>query len=379
MIKTALEGTFIVQSVIGAGVFRITNLATSGPPGLSPFNTAEYHLVPHFTLAEITQLLLDFSTEHTVIIDKNVIQDVFDLTNGHPGLVGVLGHMIERLVCRKYILQPSHLFSLAEWMELFSSKQSRVLISTSCDTMLKSMKDLPKDLQEKVHVSLMSLLFNVSVSLPDKEVFNWLFSEGFVMPDQASTSTSAVVFTSAMHRCIIMQFMSPSQARGVMCPTSPDLISACVRSFDPRLLINPHAHLSSGRVSEYTYQAALYTALLSQLNATYIPVPEARDSQMGTRRVDFLITNSDTHLIECGQNMNRASLEEHVFRTQGIYAPSLHAVTSLVLNFICSDEAPDLPSLVFPPGNIKVVHVWHDPSFNHVKMYEDGKVQLLIG
>ena len=378
-VKTAPPKTFLVQSVIGAGVFRITDLATSGLPGLSPFNTAEYHMVPHFSQTEVAQLLLDFSIEHNVIIDEKVMYDIFNLTNGHPGLVGILGHMIERLICNKYVLQTSHFFSLGEWMELFSSKESRALISDSCDSMLKSMKDLPKGVYDKVCDSLKSLLFNDFVSLPDKEVFNWLFSEGFVMPAHSSASNLSVVFTSAMHRCIIMQFMSPSPGRGVMKPTSPDLIAACVRSFDTRLLINPHSHLSSGRVSEYAYQAALYTALLSQLDTTYIPVPEARDSHMGTRRVDFLITNSDVHLIECGQNMNRASTEEHVFRTRDIYVPALHAVTALVLNFICSEEAPELSSLVFPPGDIKVVHVWHNPSFNQVSMYEDGSIRLLIG
>lgn len=58
-------------------------------------------MIPHFTHAEVAQMLTEFSTEHNVIIDECVVQDIFALTNGHPGLVGILGHMIERLVCKK--------------------------------------------------------------------------------------------------------------------------------------------------------------------------------------------------------------------------------------------------------------------------------------
>jgi hypothetical protein len=60
----------------------------------SPFNIQRSLHVPNFTLAEVTDLFDQYSRESGQTVDAAVVENLFEATNGQPGLVGWFGELL---------------------------------------------------------------------------------------------------------------------------------------------------------------------------------------------------------------------------------------------------------------------------------------------
>jgi hypothetical protein len=91
--------------VIGIGPFTIMGLPSEQE--LSPFNVTEHHTAPYFTEAEVIQLFEDYQQTYNVSLESGIAERVFNITSGHPAMVGYCGKQI----------QTREILSLEDWME----------------------------------------------------------------------------------------------------------------------------------------------------------------------------------------------------------------------------------------------------------------------
>ncbi len=83
----------------------------------SPFNIQRSLQVPKFTLAEVTDLFDQYQVESGQTIRSEVVQTVYDVTRGQPGLVGWLGE----LLTEKYNSNPERAIDGHNWKGVYAA------------------------------------------------------------------------------------------------------------------------------------------------------------------------------------------------------------------------------------------------------------------
>lgn len=75
------DGIYTIRSIIAAGNFNIACLSTSD--NFSPFNSGIHIQNSNFTLEEVGRLFHEFAKDHKIQIGDDIVEDVFDKTNGY--------------------------------------------------------------------------------------------------------------------------------------------------------------------------------------------------------------------------------------------------------------------------------------------------------
>jgi hypothetical protein len=70
-----------VRSVIATGTFSILYLNTTNP-NVSSFNVADGIQNPNFSLEEISELFRQFAQENKLVIEDDVVRDIWDKSSG---------------------------------------------------------------------------------------------------------------------------------------------------------------------------------------------------------------------------------------------------------------------------------------------------------
>ncbi len=83
----------------------------------SPFNIQRSLHVPRFTPAEVTDLFDQYQAESGQTIQPEVVQTVYDVTRGQPGLVGWLGE----LLTEKYNSDPERAIDAHDWKGVYAA------------------------------------------------------------------------------------------------------------------------------------------------------------------------------------------------------------------------------------------------------------------
>jgi hypothetical protein len=83
----------------------------------SPFNIQRSLHVENFLPEEVAELFDQYRTESGQVVDADVVQSVFDATNGQPGLVGWFGE----LLTEKYNPGPNKLMDMEIWRYVFEA------------------------------------------------------------------------------------------------------------------------------------------------------------------------------------------------------------------------------------------------------------------
>ncbi len=91
-------------------------LGVESPRG-SPFNIQRSLHVPKFTPAEVTDLFDQYQAESGQAIEPEVVQAVYDVTRGQPGLVGWFGE----LLTETYNLKPEKAIGWTSWEDVYRS------------------------------------------------------------------------------------------------------------------------------------------------------------------------------------------------------------------------------------------------------------------
>ena len=83
----------------------------------SPFNVQRSLHIPNLTLSEVRKMFDDYQSESNQTIEPDVIDTLYDKTNGQPGLVGWFGE----LLTEKYNTIPDKKIGMNLWNEVYSS------------------------------------------------------------------------------------------------------------------------------------------------------------------------------------------------------------------------------------------------------------------
>lgn len=185
----------------------------------SVFAAATPLALPFFTVEQVGALLHAFSTEHGVMLCDNIIEDVFQLTAGHPLLVGFCGRALESpsLVSRS----PASHISLAAWRR----HRARYLVhyatkATPLATMRPALGTMPAPTLQRLllHLALPDL------SLPavggDLPAARQLASDGWLVPTGAA---NAFRMTSPLARLVALNGIAGwTPAITLPVPETPD-------------------------------------------------------------------------------------------------------------------------------------------------------------
>ena len=98
---------FGLQAVVTIGSCNLTSYCTSKKP---PFDIAINWKIPSFTLEEVRKIFEEFKRVHGVELEDGCVDHIFEITQGHKGMVSFCGKKIyERF------LRESKRVSLKQW------------------------------------------------------------------------------------------------------------------------------------------------------------------------------------------------------------------------------------------------------------------------
>eukprot|EP00981_Chlorochromonas_danica_P005540 scaffold1129_cov164-Ochromonas_danica.AAC.5 len=105
-----------LHSVVIIGVTGVHHLNTKDRCS-SPFNTSEVMVVPNLTLSGIGAMFADYQRcRHGRVVSEEVVKDVYELTNGHAGLVSMCGRAIDDYC---FVTAENNRLELEEWSANF--------------------------------------------------------------------------------------------------------------------------------------------------------------------------------------------------------------------------------------------------------------------
>ncbi|CAI2200524.1 7512_t:CDS:2, partial [Funneliformis geosporum] len=114
----ARKDEYAIWSINAVGPFSILHLS-SKETTTSPFNVREPFQNPNFTLEQVQILFKEFADEERIIIDQEIVKDIYKRTNGHAGLVCLCGKAIS-LYLMKY-LDESLTLDISTWLKFTTS------------------------------------------------------------------------------------------------------------------------------------------------------------------------------------------------------------------------------------------------------------------
>lgn len=97
-----------LHAVVAIGPFNIIRYTKQQ---LSPFNVTDQWDVPYFTKSQVTQLFMEFQTSCDVVLEPEVVDRVYEITLGHPGMVCWCGKAIQ-----DNLVAPDFTLLLKDWM-----------------------------------------------------------------------------------------------------------------------------------------------------------------------------------------------------------------------------------------------------------------------
>jgi hypothetical protein len=81
----------------------------------SPFNVQRSVHIPNLTLSEVQKMFNDYQVESKQIVDNEVVQQLYDTTNGQPGLIGWFGE----LLTEKYNEDTTKTIDMNQWKRIY--------------------------------------------------------------------------------------------------------------------------------------------------------------------------------------------------------------------------------------------------------------------
>jgi hypothetical protein len=104
--------THCLKSTILVGVSNIVGVVSDNA---SPFNIADNLNVPYFTLKELRELIGQHTTETGQIFAPEVIDKIFDITAGQPGLANGFAYQLVERYPNSAIIDMAAYYSVEDW------------------------------------------------------------------------------------------------------------------------------------------------------------------------------------------------------------------------------------------------------------------------
>jgi hypothetical protein len=391
------KGTWL-HSFVAMGPFSILEL--TGKSGC-PFNSRDAVQSPPFTEAQVEDLFAQFSRERGLTLDRRIVRDVFDRTEGHAGCVGFCGKEMDET-----LLRGVNTISYETWMRYATLKlDSRMGTWPTMQKMIdelalpESIRASAKEKERIPHVveareQLCSVYLTTSQAVRcssqgNRRYARYLAAEGALAPDDGGV---AFRIRAPLIRSLLINSILPLLRRP--CPTKPvpvdesgmlimeDVVETALGYFKPSVMrdLISQKMSSAPRMArtlvpqEDAYQTELLYVLKSwfgegiRVVSQPIAVVEGDQKKGRPRHSDILIDfQLDRVVVELVAHTGVAGVQEHVERAERD-ARVLGASQVWVLHFTTADFGQEWPSekldVSMSSIPIRVMDIKHDPAWS---------------
>nr|CAG8538149.1 1192_t:CDS:1 [Entrophospora candida] len=320
----------MLYSFIGAGTFDITlldstlSLKTEQESSeidyySSPFNITDSLWIGHFTEKDVINLFKEAAEERQLCMEYEKIgQDIYDQTNGHPGLTSFCGDRLIDEVC-----WGKTQIRLADWKKFAAENLlNRALVSNAFLKVIESLKENSPKAEIARTLLWRKYLFGDELhepSLEEKSGLHHLLTIGVLI----QTNRYELKFSSTLIRqlifmhCVIHRSYASHRVVELITENKKidifKLIVHAVSMFRNKVLTAAEVQTKKG-VAEYTFQFELFSTLqhilqtvCQQCTNNGIPIidkeflifPKAKErDKMGNKHLDILIRNGCKILME---------------------------------------------------------------------------------
>ncbi|RGB29297.1 hypothetical protein C1646_672570 [Rhizophagus diaphanus] len=389
--------SYVIQAIVVIGTFSILHLdsRTSNTDLTSPFNIKDSIHNPNFDLEQVQAVYREFEDDNKMQFEQAVIDDIFEQTTGHAGLVSLCGRAIEDNLLRKL---DKRILTYKTW-ECYK-------VSSLMDAMVdyQTFRNLVNSLnspEARVALNFFRNNFLVDFGYEVKVTTEinsaeYLASEGVLVPGEEA---GAFKLSSPLVRWLILQRVIPNvfpsrpreeipffknsqdldtliALKFAVITFDKDIISlACFRSFKTaKVWVN-------GKRNQHVPRESVYDAELCRILRNWLSVANFKvtgqwhlisngnkkhrysdiviDTPFGEKIVLELLATADTN-----------DLDEHFQRALD-YARLLSADETWIVHITCEDnyvERPHWPSNSQLKMNLNVVHFYHNHLFTRINL-----------
>ncbi|RIA93569.1 hypothetical protein C1645_843109 [Glomus cerebriforme] len=399
-IKSSIHD-FAICSIVAIGTFNIQYLKTTNKR-ISPFSIRESFNNPNFSKQQIQALFNDFTQEKAITMDKEIIDDIYLQTNGHPGLVSYYGHLIDENLLDKVDSHGN--LNLTTWQTYFIKS---LYIDIQNFQIFERLKDVLLDQSDDTRkaMNLLRLQF-LSNSNPcyfnyDNEHFsslNFLVNEGVL-----KVENSRFMISSPLLRSFILQHIMPKVIKFNTSEKSPirndgsfdifKLLTEAVKFFDMNY-IKLAAKFSQKKAKvivenqrnilipqENVYQQELAIIIKNWLKRWEV-ISQYRAGTVNNCNLVITAPGKPTAVIDIVATKTSSELKEHFNQTL-TYAQSLDPKLKVsdiwLAHFTCQDffsKMPVWPTTEQQEAGLNIIHIWHDLKFSTMRIcacWKDSK------
>jgi hypothetical protein len=155
----------------------------------SPFNVQRSIHIPNLTYAEVQKMFGDYQAESGQNVDSKVVQQLFETTNGQPGLIGWFGE----LLTEKYNADTTKTIDLKQWKRIYKRSINIEHNNTILNMIIKAKTDY------KTYVFQLFKDSNIKFSFAS-DWCNYMYMHGLITYTELETDDDII------HTC---RFASP--------------------------------------------------------------------------------------------------------------------------------------------------------------------------
>ncbi|RIA82228.1 hypothetical protein C1645_879297 [Glomus cerebriforme] len=388
--------SYVIQAIVVVGTFSILHL-DSNKKKISPFNIKDAIRNPNFDMEIVQGLFQEFENDNQIQIEQSVIDDIFEQTNGHAGLVCLCGRAIEDSVFRK-LDQRCLSHSIWECYKV-KSLMDDILEYQTFRNLVNSLKSPEAKVALDFFRNYFLVDFGQEVKVTTEiDSAEYLASEGVLVP---CGEAGVFKLSSPLVRWLILQRVIP-----VIFPSCPRIdipffknsteldtlltLIPATKSFDKEIIsfasvrsykiakVRVNGELNLPVPRESVYDAELCRVLRNWLCPSKFQITGQwhlvynRGSKRHHRYSDIVI-DTPYHqkiVLELLATASKDDLTEH-FQRSLEYAKLLSADETWIVHFTREDryvEQPLWPSNSQLKTNLYVVHFYHDYLFTRINL-----------
>ncbi|RIA91896.1 hypothetical protein C1645_875149 [Glomus cerebriforme] len=389
-IKTRKE-EFAIWSINAVGPFSILHLSSKKVTS-SPFNIKEPFQNPNFTLEQVQILFKEFADEERIIIDQEIVKDIYIRTNGHAGLVCLCGKVISLHLMKK--IDKSLTLDISTWLD-FTTSGSLEKVILGYPTFRKMVDtletlDKAKPAVDLLRSSFIGFLGSVQIiNTREMKLAEFLTAEGVLTVSNNINNTfrmSSGFIDELMRRRVIPDLYesSPTSAVPIKDDDTLDILNilqTAIQFFDKTIISNGFTKsfkiardlYVNGRKNRHVPRESVYDAELSRILANWL-VKKCGFDVIGQWHLDehthsdiVITTDRQKIVLELLATATKKDLDEHFERVLK-YAELLSADDIWIVHFTCEDGYAT-QKLQWPSNDrINVIHFFHDQMLVNVLM-----------
>ncbi|PKK72017.1 hypothetical protein RhiirC2_777679 [Rhizophagus irregularis] len=335
--------SYVIQAIVVIGTFSILHLDSSTQP-TSPFNIRDSVRNPNFDLEQVRVLFREFEEENKMKFESGIIEDIFEQTNGHAGLVCICGRAIEDNLLRELNEQ---ILNYKTWERYKVSFLMNAIVDyVTFRNLVRTL--LNPEAKNAVNFFRNHFLvdfgheINVTTDINSAE---YLAYEGVLVPGEYA---GFFKLSSPLVRWLIVQRVIPNV-------------------FPSR----PREEIPFYKDSQYLDTLFTLKFAVKSFDKDIISLASFRSFKTAKVRVNVIDTPFDEKIVlELLATADTNDLDEPFQRALD-YARLFSATETWIVHFTCEDnyvEQPHWPSRSQLQTNLNVAHFYHDHLFTKINL-----------